>query len=154
MDRASLDQIDQRILEELTRNARISHAELAAKVLLSRNAVRQRIDRMERHGQIQGYTVVSGSPGQAPVTAYLMIYRKDRVRGSDVVAALQAIPEVVLCDVVSGDFDLIVRLESRSLERIQEIWERIAALPGVKDTVTAMSLSSYVSRGAVTPHRA
>jgi len=154
MDRASLDQIDQRILEELTRNARISHAELAAKVLLSRNAVRQRIDRMERHGQIQGYTVVSGSPGHAPVTAYLMIYRKDRVRGSDVVAALQAIPEVVLCDVVSGDFDLIVRLESRSLERIQEIWERIAALPGVKDTVTAMSLSSYVSRGAVTPHRA
>ncbi|WP_426300862.1 Lrp/AsnC family transcriptional regulator [Arthrobacter sp. R-11] len=154
MDRASLDQIDQRILEELTRNARISHAELAAKVLLSRNAVRQRIDRMERHGQIQGYTVVSGSPGQAPVTAYLMIYRKDRVRGSDVVAALQAIPEVVLCDVVSGDFDLIVRLESRSLERIQEIWERIAALPGVKDTVTAMSLSSYVSRGAVTLHRA
>ena len=154
MDRASLDQIDQRILEELTRNARISHAELAARVLLSRNAVRQRIDRMERHGQIQGYTVVSGSPGQAPVTAYLMIYRKDRVRGSDVVAALQAIPEVVLCDVVSGDFDLIVRLESRSLERIQEIWERIAALPGVKDTVTAMSLSSYVSRGAVIPHRA
>lgn len=154
MDRASLDQIDQRILEELTRNARISHAELAAKVLLSRNAVRQRIDRMERHGQIQGYTVVSGPPGQAPVAAYLMIYRKDRVRGSDVVAALQAIPEVVHCDVVSGDFDLIVRLEARSLERIQEIWERVAALPGVKDTVTAMSLSSYVSRSAVTPHRA
>jgi Lrp/AsnC family transcriptional regulator, leucine-responsive regulatory protein len=154
MDRASLDQIDQRILEELTRNARVSHAELAAKVLLSRNAVRQRIDRMERHGQIQGYTVVSGSPGQAPAAAYLMIYRKDRVRGSDVVAALQAIPEVVHCDVVSGDFDLLVRLEARSLERIQEIWERVAALPGVKDTVTAMSLSSYVSRGTVTPHRA
>ena len=154
MDRASLDQIDQRILEELTRNARISHAELAAKVLLSRNAVRQRIDRMERHGQIQGYTMVSGPAGQAPAAAYLMIYRKDRVRGSEVVAALQAIPEVVHCDVVSGDFDLIVRLEARSLERIQEIWERIAALPGVKDTVTAMSLSSYVSRGAVTPHRA
>lgn len=147
MDRAGLDQIDQRILEELTKNARISHAELAAKVLLSRNAVRQRIDRMERHGQIQGYTVVSGSPGQAPVAAYLMVYRNDRVRGSDVVAALQAIPEVVFCDVVSGDFDLIVRLEARSLERIQEIWERIAALPGVKDTVTAMSLSNYVSRG-------
>ncbi|WP_115787655.1 Lrp/AsnC family transcriptional regulator [Arthrobacter silvisoli] len=147
MDRAGLDQIDHRILEELTRNARISHAELAAKVLLSRNAVRQRIDRMERHGQIQGYTVVSGSPGQAPVAGYLMIYRNDRVRGSDVVVALQAIPEVVFCDVVSGDFDLIVRLEARSLERIQEIWERIAALPGVKDTVTAMSLSNYVSRG-------
>jgi DNA-binding Lrp family transcriptional regulator len=147
MDRASLDQIDQSILAELTRNARISHAELASKVLLSRNAVRQRIDRMERQGYIQGYTIVSGTPGQGTVSAFLMVYRKDRVRGSDVIAVLQSIPEVVLCDVVSGDFDLLVRVEARSLERIQDIWEQIAALPGVTDTVTAMTLSSYVRRG-------
>jgi DNA-binding Lrp family transcriptional regulator len=54
-----------------------------------------------------------------------------------------------LCDVVSGDFDLLVGLEARSLERIQEIWEQIAALPGVTDTVTAMTLSSLIRRGAV-----
>lgn len=148
MDRASLDRIDQSILAELTRNARISHAELAGKVLLSRNAVRQRIDRMERQGYIQGYTVVAGAPGQGLVSAFLMVYRKDRVRGADVVALLQSIPEVVLCDVVSGDFDLLVRVEARSLERIQEIWEQIAATPGVADTVTAMTLSNYVRRAA------
>lgn len=147
MDRVSLDQIDQRILAELTKNARISHAELATKVLLSRNAVRQRIDRMERQGYIQGYTVVSGASGLSPVSAFLMVYRKDRVRGLDVISALRSIPEVVLCDVVSGDFDLLVRLEARSLERIQEIWEQIASLPGVTDTVTAMTLSSLVRRG-------
>ena len=148
MDRASLDRIDQSILAELTRNARISNAELAAKVLLSRNAVRQRIERMERQGYIQGYTVVAGAPGQGLVSAFLMVYRKDRVRGADVIAVLQAIPEVVLCDVVSGDFDLLVRVEARSLERIQEIWEQIAATPGVADTVTAMTLSNYVRRAA------
>ncbi|MCT6593227.1 winged helix-turn-helix transcriptional regulator, partial [Pantoea dispersa] len=60
MERAGLDGIDQRILSELTKNARVPHAELAGKVLLSRNAVRQRIDRMERQGYIQGYTVVAG----------------------------------------------------------------------------------------------
>ena len=146
MDRASLDQIDQEILSELMKNGRISHTELASKVLLSRNAVRQRIDRMERLGYIQGYTVVSGTPGQGGVSAFFMVYRKDRVRGSDVIAVLQSIPEVVLCDVVSGDFDLLVRVEARSLERIQDIWEQIAALPGVTDTVTAMTLSSYVRR--------
>ena len=83
MDRVSLDQIDQRILAELTKNARMSHAELATKVLLSRNAVRQRIERMERQGYIQGYTIVAGPPGQGPVSAFLMVYRKDRVRGAD-----------------------------------------------------------------------
>ena len=77
-----------------------------------------------------------------------MVYRKDRVRGADVIAVLQSIPEVVLCDVVSGDFDLLVRVEARSLERIQEIWEQIAATPGVTDTVTAMTLSNYIRRDA------
>ncbi len=149
MERPGLDGIDQSILAELTRNARVPHAVLASKVMLSRNAVRQRIERMERHGYIQGYTVVAGGDGQDSVSAFLMVYRKDRMRGADVLAALRAIPEVVLCDVLSGDFDLIVRVEARSLGRVQEIWEEIAAIPGVADTVTAMTLSNVIRRGSV-----
>lgn len=148
MDGAGLDHIDQKILAELTKNARVSHAELASRVLLSRNAVRQRVDRLERQGYIQGYTIVAGSVGQSMVSAFLMIYRKDRMRGADVLAALRTIPEVVLCDVLSGDFDLLVRLEARSLDRVQEIWEQIAALPGVGDTVTALTLSNVIRRRA------
>ena len=49
-----LDPLDERILAELTANARIAHVELGAKVNLSRNAVRQRIERLERDGAIQG----------------------------------------------------------------------------------------------------
>ncbi|TDD31581.1 AsnC family transcriptional regulator, partial [Saccharopolyspora elongata] len=53
-----MDAIDEKIIAELSRNARISHAELAHRVLLSRNAVRQRIERLERQGHIRGYTIV------------------------------------------------------------------------------------------------
>ncbi|WP_457964884.1 Lrp/AsnC family transcriptional regulator [Arthrobacter sp. D1-29] len=148
MESSGLDHIDEAILAELTRNARIPHAELAQRVMLSRNAVRQRITRMERRGHIEGYTIIAGSPGQRMVSAMLLVYRKDRMRGSDVLAALRTIPEVVLCDVLSGDFDLLVRLEARSLERIQAIWEQIAGLPGVRDTVTALTLSTVIRRSA------
>jgi DNA-binding Lrp family transcriptional regulator len=146
MESSGLDHIDEAILAELTRNARIPHAELAQRVMLSRNAVRQRITRMERRGHIEGYTIVAGSPGQRMVSAMLLVYRKDRMRGADVLAALRTVPEVVLCDVLSGDFDLLVRLEARSLERIQDIWEQIAGLPGVHDTVTALTLSTVIRR--------
>ena len=63
-----LDRADERILGELTHNARMSHAELAEKVNLSRNAVRQRIERLERDGQIQGYTIIvgDGTPRASP----------------------------------------------------------------------------------------
>lgn len=146
VEQYTIDHIDEAIIAELTKNARISHAELAQRVLLSRNAVRQRISRLERRGHIQGYTVVAGAPGQHVVSAMLLVYRKDRMRGADVLAALRTIPEVVLCDVLSGDFDLLVRLEARSLDRIQVIWEQIASLPGVNDTVTALTLSTVIRR--------
>ncbi|WP_210435322.1 Lrp/AsnC family transcriptional regulator [Saccharopolyspora sp. ASAGF58] len=143
-----MDAIDEKIIAELSRNARISHAELAHRVLLSRNAVRQRIDRLERQGHIRGYTIVRDEDRDTGdfVSALVLVYRQDRMRGGEVLAALKRIPEVVICEVLSGDFDLMVRLEARSLERIRGIWEDIAQMPGVSDTVTAFALSRVINR--------
>ncbi|MEU6917026.1 Lrp/AsnC family transcriptional regulator [Streptomyces olindensis] len=142
-----MDAIDEKIIAELTRNGRISHSELADKVLLSRNAVRQRIERLEREGHIAGYTIVraDGDTGDV-VSALVLVYRQDRMRGGDVLAALKRIPEVVICEILSGDFDIMVRVEAASLERIRGIWEDIAQMPGVRDTVTALTLSRVVNR--------
>lgn len=142
-----MDAIDQKIIAELTRNARVSYAELASKVQLSRNAVRQRVERLERQGQIAGYTIVrAGDDTHEVVSALVLVYRQDRMRGGDVLAALTRIPEVAICEILSGDFDIMVRLEATSLERIRGIWEDIAQMPGVRDTVTALTLSTVVNR--------
>ncbi|MGW0845707.1 Lrp/AsnC family transcriptional regulator [Streptomyces sp. NPDC002787] len=142
-----MDAIDEKIITELTRNGRIAHAELAGKVLLSRNAVRQRIERLERQGHIAGYTIVrAGADTGNVVSALVLVYRQDRMRGGDVLAALKRIPEVVICEILSGDFDIMVRLEAASLERVRGIWEDIAQMPGVRDTVTALTLSGVVNR--------
>ena len=143
-----MDAIDQKIIAELTRNARVSYAELATKVQLSRNAVRQRIERLERQRHIVGYTIVRASDDDADevASALVLVYRQDRMRGGDVLAAITRIPEVVICEILSGDFDIMVRLEAASLDRIRGIWEDIAQMPGVRDTVTALTLSSVANR--------
>lgn len=143
-----LDRSDERILTELTRNARIPHAELADKVNLSRNAVRQRIERLERDGLILGYTIVAGEgkPRTAATTAMMFVYRHDRMRGGDVIQALKRLPEVVSCDVMSGEFDLVVRVEASAADRVREIWQEVSTLPGVRDTLTAFALSSMIKR--------
>ena len=142
-----LDAIDQRLLRELRENARLPLARLSALVHLSRNAVRQRMDRLERDGHIRGYTIVEREPEQeSTLTAYLLIDRFDRLRGSEVIALLQEIPEVVLCHVVAGDFDLIARVEAPSPQRMQAVWQEIAQHPGVRDTTTALALSTAIGR--------
>lgn len=139
-----LDPLDERILAELTANARIAHAELGAKVNLSRNAVRQRIERLERDGAIQGYTIRQGGSGQPAslISAVVFVYRHDRMRGEDVLSALREIPEVVQCDVLSGEFDLMLRLQAASPDRVHLVWKQIAAMPGVENTVTSFVLSA------------
>ncbi|KJL44484.1 Lrp/AsnC family transcriptional regulator [Microbacterium trichothecenolyticum] len=146
MAASHLDDIDQQLLAALTADARMPMVALASKVHLSRNAVRQRIERMERDGVIAGYSVIRGTASRPRVTALVMVYRVDRMRDDRVIAALRGIPEVTRCDVLSGAYDLFVTLEADSMDRVGQIWEQIAALPGVADTVTAVSLSRAIDR--------
>lgn len=143
-----LDEIDEQLLIELNNNARISLVSLGEKVHLSRNAVRQRIERMERDGIIAGYTVIRGKQAgvHSPLRAYFFVYRADRMKGGEVLLTISNIPEVVRCDILSGDFDVLVSIEAESADRVQAIWEQIAALPGVINTVTALSLSTPTNR--------
>ena len=144
----NLDRIDELLLAELKANARASHAELSSKVNLSRNAVRVRIERLEREGFIKGYTIVVGD-GEAShnlTTALMFVYRHDRMRGGDVLHALRKIPEVVACDVMTGDFDLLVRVESAEADRIRQICQQISEMPGVRDTLTAFALSPVIRK--------
>jgi DNA-binding Lrp family transcriptional regulator len=136
-----LDPLDERILAELTANARIAHIELGAKINLSRNAVRQRI---ERDGAIQGYTVLLGESRRPTslISAVIFVYRYDRMRGEEVLAALRSIPEVVQCEVLSGEFDLMLRVNAATPERVHLVWKEIAAMSGVENTVTSFVLSA------------
>jgi len=139
-----LDPLDERILAELTANARIAHIELGAKINLSRNAVRQRIERLERDGAIQGYTILLGESRRpvSLISAVIFVYRYDRMRGEEVLTALHSIPEVVQCEVLSGEFDLMLRVNAATPERVHLVWKEIAAMPGVENTVTSFVLSA------------
>jgi DNA-binding Lrp family transcriptional regulator len=139
-----LDPLDERILAELTANARIAHVGLGAKVNLSRNAVRQRIERLEREGAIQGYTVRLGDSRRPSslISAVIFVYRYDCMRGEEVLAALRSLPDVVQCEVLSGEFDLMLRVNAASPERVHLVWKEISAMPGVENTVTSFVLTT------------
>jgi len=148
MSAVELDAIDRKILDELTADARIPVATLAQRVHLSRHAVRHRIDRLEALKIIIGYTVRlgEGSAKKSTTRAIIRVYRRDRMRGTEVTEAIARIPEVTYCYVVSGDSDLIVHIEAETQDRVNAIWSHLSNLPGVADTNTAFVLSSVVDR--------
>lgn len=138
-----IDRVDEKILARLAENARLSHNDIGITVSLSRNAVRLRIERLERDGFIRGYTIRTGSatPNSEPIRALMFVYRKDRMRGGDVLAYVRSVHEVLTCDVMSGDLDIVLHVEAASVDRIHKLWDEISALPEVLNTVTSFVLT-------------
>lgn len=149
-DRAAqqVDAIDQHIINELAEDARLPVATLAKRVNLSRNAVTQRLERLERSRVILGYTVRLGEdrrPGEHTI-ALILIFRKDRMRGAEVTTALRKYPEVRSCFVMSGSLDLVIQVETDQPDRVREICADIWEMPGVMDTQTTFVLQTVLDR--------
>ena len=53
-----LDDFDNKIIQALTSNARLSVSDLSRHVTLSRNAVTPRMNKLEKSGVIKGYKVI------------------------------------------------------------------------------------------------
>jgi len=121
-----LDNPDQRILEVLLKDSRISLKDLAQQVGLSSPSVSERLRRLEERGVIRAFTIeidpqALGYPLQAivrirPLPGKLQIVQK----------LIQEIPEFSECDKVTGEDCFIARLFVRSIEQLDAILDRIA----------------------------
>lgn len=136
-----MDAIDQRLLELLREDASRPLKTLAAAVSLSRSSVRDRIARMQVQGIIRRYTIET-APTVLPISAICLL-RLARTPDMDVVRAVSAMPEVLRCDALSGEIDLLVEAAARDAASLNQVRDRIAALPGVAEVTTSLVLARY-----------
>ena len=138
-----LDATDTAILEALTRDARISMAELARLVGLSAPSVAERVRRLEEAGVIRGYAAeIDPRALGLPLAAYLRI-RPIPGQLKKVADVLNARPEIVECDRVTGEDCFIARAHARSVEDLETL---IDAIIPYAMTNTSIIQSSPVPR--------
>jgi Lrp/AsnC family transcriptional regulator, leucine-responsive regulatory protein len=135
---ADVDEIDRRLLQLLQQDASQPLKALAAVVALSRSSVRDRIARMEADGVIRRYTVEL-APANHGIVAILLI-RLARTPDPDVVRAVVSNPDVVRCDSLSGEVDLLVEIAGADVAQVNRTRDRIAEIPGIVDVVTSLVL--------------
>lgn len=140
-----MDKFDQQILAQLRLNARQSVSEIAANVHLSRSAVAERIRKLEQQKVILGYQVLEQSSHEAVMRAYFEIQHK-AARCQELIPFLQSYAEVKSCHGISGDVDLILFVETASMERLHQIREQIDAHPDILRIRTHMILSQWFDR--------
>ena len=71
--RLTLDVIDRKILQYLQEDARITLTEMAKRLYITRNAVKYRIELMEKEGLIEGYTtVINPMQSENPTMVFIL----------------------------------------------------------------------------------
>jgi Lrp/AsnC family transcriptional regulator, leucine-responsive regulatory protein len=141
--KVELDDFDLALLRALATDARQSQRALARKIEMSPPAVADRLSRLERAGAIRGYRVdVDWAALGYPVVVYLAVTAGPGMDLSEIIKAIQALPEAQDMSVVTGGLDLLVRLRVRDHEHLRELLlAEIFQINGVQRTETFLSLA-------------
>ncbi|NYG18870.1 DNA-binding Lrp family transcriptional regulator [Arthrobacter psychrochitiniphilus] len=142
-----LDEVDRRIMAELTLDGRMSVSAVAQNVHISRAHAYARISRLTSTGVLRKFTAVvdpvkAGLKSSAYVTLKVSQHSWRELREE-----LRAIPEVEHIALVGGDFDviLLVRAEdNQGLRRV--IFNRLQSMASVLDTQTFLIFEDLDTR--------
>jgi Lrp/AsnC family leucine-responsive transcriptional regulator len=135
-----LDRIDRKILIELQQNGRMSNTELARRINLSATPCVERVKALERMGFIQGY---EARLNPAMLNLELLVFVEiSLIRTSpdvfdDFRDAVLALPQVLECHLVSGNFDYLVKARVADMGAYRKLLgETLLTLPGVRESRT------------------
>lgn len=141
-----IDRIADRILQELTRDGRISNLALAERVGLSPSACLRRVQELERAGVIAGYRAridrrALGQGFLAYVTVGLSTHTK--AAQEEFQRAMAAAPQVRECHNVTGAVEYLLRVEAADLDDYKSFHtDLLGALPYVTAITTYVVIAS------------
>lgn len=141
-----MDEINQKILRELGRNARLSNLDLSERVGLSPSACLRRVQDLERTGIITGYRVqVDAARLGIGFTAYVTVGLSNHTKASQEAfeQAISRASEVIECHNVTGTVEYLLRVEAADLAAYKVFHtDVLGTLPQVN------AITSYVVMGS------
>jgi len=135
------DELDMKILSELTRDASISVPKLSKKLNVNASVLYSRIKRLAKRNLIRKFTViVNESLLGINVKATVGINRDPKLK-DPIHAELMEIPEVRALAEVTGRFDMVVSVSAHTLEELHNIViARIGKIEGIQNTETFVEM--------------
>lgn len=144
----NLDEIDLKILDIITQNARIPFKDVAVEVGISRAAVHQRVNRMIELQVITGSGYhINPTKVDFKTCSYIGIFLEKGSLFTEVVERLKEIQEIVECHYTTGQYAIFVKVYARDNEHLKEILSsRIQKITGISSTETFISLEQSFKR--------
>ncbi len=139
-----LDRFDLTILSVLQSDGRIRNVDLADRAKLSESACLRRVRALEKSGLIKGYVAqVDQAKAGLPVNVFVNITleRQDLTELNAFEEAVQEIPEVMECYLMTGEHDYVLRVVVADVNDYERIHQKyLTRVPGVDRVNSSFAL--------------
>jgi|TARA_R110000803_G_scaffold21592_4_gene54308 Lrp/AsnC family leucine-responsive transcriptional regulator len=145
---AELDKVDYKILRLLQQDGRTGNAEIAKRVNVSAATCHRRTQRLFEDGYIQNVRAQI-APDKVDRGALVMVGvvldRSTPESFGAFEAACRALPFILDCHLVAGDFDYFLKIRVRDMADFNHLHgDQLIALPGVRQTRTFFVMKEVV----------
>ena len=145
----TLDDKDNKILNVLKENAKLSTQQIAKKTRIPITTVHNRIRKMEGTGIIRGYTAVLDNKLMGDIIAFVLIsvmyhLPDGKVLDQEELARkVKNNENVEEVSIITGSTDLIVKVRTRTVDDLNNFVIRyLRSIPGIERTQTLVVLKS------------
>ena len=135
------DDLDMKILTELTHDASISVPRLSKKLDVNASVLYSRIKRLSKRDLIQKFTVIINE-GMLGISVRAIVgINRDPKQKERIHAELLKIHEIRSISEVTGRFDMVVTVNARTLEELHNVViELIGKIEGIQNTETFVEM--------------
>jgi Lrp/AsnC family transcriptional regulator for asnA, asnC and gidA len=137
-----IDDLDRRIIDLLTVDARVSNRQIAARLGVTEGTIRGRIRRLEEGGSIR-LTAVTNIEYFGDTKVVLIGIQAQHSELKVTCQQIAAMPEIGCVIMMLGRFDILaIGLFSRLEDVVEVANNRILALPGVRHVETSIAVKT------------
>lgn len=137
-----MNSLNEKLITLLRHDARRSISDLAIDLGVSRATVRARMERLEKSGDIVGYTVILRADAVDQTVRGVMTIEIEGHAADRVIRALGGFPEVSTIHTTNGRWDLVVELSTATLTDFDAVLRRIRLIPGTTGSETSLLLAT------------
>ncbi|MEJ6783228.1 MULTISPECIES: Lrp/AsnC family transcriptional regulator [Phyllobacteriaceae] len=137
-----MDELDKRLVTLLRHQGRRSISDLAVDLGVSRATVRARMERLEKSGDVLGYTVILRADAVDQPVRGIMLIEIEGHAADRVMRALGGFSEVSTIHTTNGRWDLVVELATSTLTDFDAVLRRIRLIQGITGSETSLLLAT------------
>ena len=143
-----IDNIDLKILNVLSKNAKMPYTEVAKKVFVSGGTVHVRMRKLEKMGVVRGTKLdIDYDKLGYNISSYMGIYLEKSFLYKETVKSLKKIPEIVEIHAITGQYTIFIKIICKDTSHFRNFLDTVHKVKGITRTETFMSFEETILDG-------